>query len=475
MRFKKIAIVSAMLMACAGVVGLPNFEGAAPAQAQSGALVQGLPDFSTLVEAVGPAVVNISVTAKAAPQAANSPFPPNDPMFDLLRRFGMPVPMIPQPAEAPPSHGIGSGFVVSDDGYILTNAHVVANAGEVLVKLTDKREFKAKIVGADRRTDVALLKVEARGLPVVKIGDSNRVRVGEWVVAVGSPFGFDSSVTAGIVSAKARQLPDENYVPFIQTDVAINPGNSGGPLFNMRGEVVGINSQIYSRTGGYMGVSFAIPMDVAMKVKDQLQKTGKVSRGKLGVGVQPMTRELAESFGLDKPRGSLVGLVEKGSAAEKAGLQPGDVILSVNGTPLNDTSDLPRIIGELGPGGKAALSVWRQKAARDVVVTLAEASEGPAAPAEPAQAAAAPLGLSVRELRPEEARQLGVVGGLAVEASSGVAARSGVQPGDVILAVNNQPVSDAKNFGAAVKAAGQRIALLVQRGGSRIYLPLKTQ
>ncbi|MEY3201657.1 MAG: hypothetical protein RIR70_1207 [Pseudomonadota bacterium] len=470
MQAKKMAWVSAMLLACAGYVAL---DVARPAVAQA-PLVQGLPDFSTLVEAVGPAVVNISVTGKAAPQAAASPFSPNDPMFEFFRRFGMPIPMIPQPEQAPAPHGIGSGFILSEDGYILTNAHVVANAGEVVVKLTDKRELKATIVGFDRRTDVALIKVEARGLPVVKIGDSNRVRVGEWVVAVGSPFGFDSSVTAGIVSAKARQLPDENYVPFIQTDVAINPGNSGGPLFNMRGEVIGINSQIYSRTGGYMGLSFAIPMEVAMRVKNQLQKTGKVSRGKLGVGVQPMSRELAESFGLDKPRGALIGLVEKGSAAEKAGLMAGDVILSVNGTPLNDTADLPRIIGELGPGGKAALSVWRQKAARDVVVTLAEATDGttPAAPAAPAEG---PLGLAVRELRPDEASALGVMGGLAVESASGIAARSGVQPGDVILAVNNQPVSDGKSFGAAVKAAGKRVALLIQRGGSRIYLPLKMQ
>ena len=431
MRLKKVVIASAMLAAFAGFSSMEVMPGIGLAQAQSptAALVQGLPDFSTLVEA---------------------------------------------PEQAQPSHGIGSGFIVSEDGYILTNAHVVADAGEVLVRLTDKREFKAKIVGFDRRTDVALIKVEASRLPIVKIGDSSRVRVGEWVVAVGSPFGFDSSVTAGIVSAKARQLPDENYVPFIQTDVAINPGNSGGPLFNMKGEVVGINSQIYSRTGGYMGLSFAIPVDVAMKVKDQLQKTGKVSRGKLGVGVQPVTKELAESFGLAKPMGALISLVEKGSAAEKAGVQPGDVILSVNGTALKDTADLPRTIGELSPGSRVALSVWRQKAARDVIATLGEASEG-TAPAAELEPDAGPLGLSLRPLNANEAQQLGVTGGLAVEAAKGVAAVSGVQPGDVILAVNNQPVTDAKQFGQAVKAAGKRVALLIQRGPSRIYLPLKIQ
>lgn len=477
MSIPKAALAGAIL-ACAVIAGCSpdtDIPGVSRAQAQAGSLRDRLPDFSALVEAVGPAVVNISTVGKA--QQVQMPFSPGDPMFDLLRRFGMPLPNIPQmPQETQPATGIGSGFIVSADGYVMTNAHVVNEAAQIIVRLTDKRELKARLVGLDKRTDVALLKVEATNLPTVRIGDSNKVRVGEWVIAVGSPFGFANSVTAGIVSAKARQLPDENYVPFIQTDVAINPGNSGGPLFNLNGEVVGINSQIYSRTGGYMGLSFAIPADVAMKVKDQLQKTGRVSRGRLGVGVQPVTRELAESFGLDKPRGALVSLVEKDSAAERAGVAAGDVILAVNGKAIDDTVDLPRLVGELPPGSSVKLSVWRNKAARELTITLGEAKDATAAaapePKEESETGA--LGLSLRALTPQEAQQLGAPSGLAVAAASGIAARAGLQPGDVILAVNNQPVSDAKHFARAVKAAGKQVALLVQRGPARIFVALPT-
>jgi serine protease Do len=318
---------------------VPAAAVAPPVGAQPSVASRGLPDFSALVEREGPAVVNISVVSLKRRTAAD----PNDPSLEFFRRFGIPLPQ----ERAQPSQGQGSGFIVSPDGNILTNAHVVADATEVTVKLTDKREFKAKVLGVDRRTDVALVKIDATNLPVVHIGDSGKAKTGEWVAAIGSPFGLENTVTAGIISAKSRSLPDENYVPFIQTDVAINPGNSGGPLFNMNGEVIGINSQIYSQTGGYMGLSFAIPIDVAMKVKDQLQQHGKVSRGRLGVAVQGVSKELAESFGLSKAQGALVNSVEKASPAEKAGLLTGDVILAVNGTAIDQSADLPRVIGDL--------------------------------------------------------------------------------------------------------------------------------
>ena len=326
-----------------------------------------LPDFSTLVEQNGPAVVNISTTQKGRNAEMQLPVQPGDPFYEFFRRFQQ----APE-ANTQPTKGIGSGFIISSDGYVLTNAHVVADASEVIVKLTDKREFKAKVMGVDRRTDVALLKVEASGLPAVRIGDANRLKAGEWVAAIGSPFGLENTVTAGIVSAKSRSLPDGTYVPFIQTDVAINPGNSGGPLFNLNGEVVGINSQIYSRSGGYMGLSFSIPIDVAMNIKDQLQKYGKASHGRIGVAIQPMTRDLAESFGMTKSEGALVANVEPGSPADKAGLHSGDVVLSVNGKNVDDSSDLPRIIGQMHPGSKASVKVWRKGSTRDLVVVIGE-------------------------------------------------------------------------------------------------------
>jgi serine protease Do len=324
---------------------------------------------------------------------------------------------------------------------------------------------------------VALLKIDAAGLPFVRTGDAERSKVGEWVVAMGSPFGFENTVTAGIISAKARRLPDENYVPFIQTDVAINPGNSGGPLFNLAGEVIGINSQIYSRSGGFMGISFAIPIDVAMKVKDQLQKYGKVSRGRLGVAIQGLDAELAQNFGLDKPVGALVASVENGSPAEKAGLAPGDVVLGVNGQKVDNSADLPRIIGEQKPGSVVRLSIWRDRKARDINVTLGEqAGEKLTAMGgaeRKGESASGKLGLTGRALTGQEAARLGVPGGVVVEGLSGPAAKSGLQPGDVIIGVNNQPITGIEQFRKLLDAAGNRFALLIQRGGSRIFLPVR--
>ena len=463
-----------------GSVAPATAPAAAPAPAAGR---YGLPDFSALVEQVGPAVVNISVTQKVGRSGATSGEDAfaGDPFYDFLRRFGVPVPGMPgngggrMPEQI--QQGVGSGFIVSPDGYVLTNAHVVDGASEVTVKLTDKRDFKAKVVGVDKRTDVALLKIDASGLPFVKTGDAERTKVGEWVVAMGSPFGFENTVTAGIISAKARRLPDENYVPFIQTDVAINPGNSGGPLFNLAGEVIGINSQIYSRSGGFMGISFAIPIDVAMKVKDQLQKYGKVSRGRLGVAIQGLDAELAQNFGLDKPVGALVASVENGSPAEKAGLAPGDVVLGVNGQKVDNSADLPRIIGEQKPGSVVRLSIWRDRKARDINVTLGEqAGEKLAAMGgaeRKSESASGKLGLTGRALTAQEASRLGVPGGVVVEGLSGPAAKSGLQPGDVIIGVNNQPITGIEQFRKLLDAAGNRFALLIQRGGSRIFLPVR--
>lgn len=438
----------------------------------------GLPDFGDLVEQVGPAVVNISVVKTTAPMSnGDHPFA-DDPFYDFLRRFGVPLPGMPgMPGTGPRiSRGIGSGFIVSADGYVLTNAHVVGEGEtEVTVRLIDKREFKAKVVGADQRTDIALLKIDATGLPTVKIGDPERTRPGEWVVAVGSPFGFDNTVTAGIVSAKARRLPDENYVPFIQTDVAINPGNSGGPLFNLAGEVIGINSQIYSRSGGFMGISFAIPIDVAMNVKDQLVKFGRVQRGKLGVTIQGVSAELAESFGLEKAMGALVSSVEPGSPADKAEIRPGDVVIGVDGVEVADSADLPRIIGEKRPGTRVRLQLWRDGRKREVSAVLGEMGGETLAGSERAgsERASGRLGLAARPLNAQEASQLGVAGGLMVEQVTGPAARAGLQRGDVILALNNQPVRTVEDFRKLVAAAGNRFALLIQRGDARLFIPVR--
>ena len=446
---------------------------AAPAVAEAPVGTIAPPDFSAITARSGPAVVNISVSAtrKTGDEAGADPFQGGD-LSEFFRRFqqgqGRALP------RNVPVRGQGSGFIVSADGIILTNAHVVKDATEVTVKLTDRREFKARVLGADPKTDVAVLKIEAKNLPVVALGNVKDLRVGEWVLAIGSPFGFENTVTAGVVSAKGRTLPDDSAVPFIQTDVAVNPGNSGGPLFNSRGEVVGINSQIYSQSGGYMGVSFAIPIDVATSIRDQIVATGKVQHARLGVAVQEVNQALADSFKLDKPEGALVASVEKGSPADKAGLQPGDVIRGVDGQPIVASGDLPAIISRSIPGESVKLDIWRKGGRLELQARLANASEKVAKEAAgPDAGDGGRLGLALRPLERGEQRQSGVSGGLLVEDASGAAARAGVEAGDVLLAVNGAPVTSIEQVRTVVARAGKSVALLIQRGGDKIFVPVR--
>jgi serine protease Do len=465
-------------MAVAFAAGAPpTVDMAGAATAAPAAAARGLPDFASLVQQVGPAVVNVSTVRK--PQTGNGSntpgLPPGaegDPLYEFFKRFGIPD-GVPRPS---PSMGLGSGFIISEDGYVLTNAHVVEGATEVTVKLTDGREFKAKIVGTDRRSDIATLKIEATGLPAAKIGNPANVRVGDWVAAIGSPFGFENSVTAGIVSAKSRSLPDSSYVPFIQTDVAVNPGNSGGPLFNMKGEVIGINSQIYSRTGGYMGLSFAIPIDVAMNVKEDLVRYGKVTRGRLGVTIQNVDQALAQSFGLKKPVGAIVSSVEKGGPADQAGLKSGDVILEVAGKPVERSNELPSMVAGIEPGTRTNVVVWRNGERRTLPVTVGELEEKVAAasPGSGSQQPTGKLGLAVRPLTPAERKSAQTEGGLIVENASGPAAEAGIRTGDVILGVNGESVQSVEQLRDAVSKAGDVVALLVQRNDARIYVPIRT-
>jgi serine protease Do len=453
---------------------------AATVPAVTGApLVTGLPDFSRLVAAVGPAVVNITVvegrtnTSGRSNQNAN-PFgdDDNNPFGDFFRRFGIPDNGSgATPRNNTPQRGEGSGFIVSSDGYILTNAHVVDSATKVTVKTTDRREFTAKVIGVDETSDVAVIKIEGKNLPVVRIGDASKVRAGEWVVAIGSPFGFDNSATAGIVSATARAMNNgsaTNYVNFIQTDVAVNPGNSGGPLFNLNGEVIGINSQIYSSTGSYAGLSFAIPIDVATNVRDQLVKNGVVSRGRIGVSVQAVNTALAESYGLDRPRGAAVSSVIEGGPAAKAGIKPEDVILSVNGRAIENSSDLPPLIAAVRPGTKADLEVWRDKATRHISVTVEEYKDATrTARAEKTSSSSSgsssfdKLGLTVRELTSAEKQQLKTSGSVVVEDASGVAAEADIKSGYVILRANGAAVGSVEDLRGAVRGGGT-VRLLVQ-------------
>jgi serine protease Do len=441
--------------------------------------VRSLPDFSPLVEKYGPAVVNVEVVEKAQPSGGPQGLSPNDPFYDFFRRFGIPAPDQGPRGNAPPVRGAGSGFIVSPDGYILTNTHVVGNADEVTVRLTDRREFPAKVVGADERTDVAVIKINASNLPTVKLGDPAKIKPGQWVLAIGSPFGFENSATAGIISATARSLPSDNYVPFIQTDVAVNPGNSGGPLFNLAGEVIGINSQIFSRTGGYMGVSFAIPIDVARNVEDQLIKSGKVVRGRIGVTIQDVNAQLAESFGLDRPRGALVSSVEKDGPAAKAGLQPGDVILGVNGKPIERYGELSGSIAAMKPGTDATLDVWRSGKKQTVDVKVTELKEQTqqaklgGKQKEHATNQASALGLTVRQLDPQEKEQAETQGNLVVEEATGPAASAGVQPGDIILGVNGKRVKSVRELQDEARTAGKNVALLIQREDAQIFVPLR--
>jgi serine protease Do len=453
-----------------------------PAMAQARAL----PDFTDLVDQVGPSVVNIRTMEKVSPRAAQGGQIDED-MLEFFKRFGLPMPNMPRqaprqnhPQQEEQPRGVGSGFILTADGFIMTNAHVVDGADEVLVTLTDKREFKAKIIGTDKRSDVAVVKIEATGLPAVKVGDVGRLRVGEWVMAIGSPFGLENSVTAGIVSAKQRDTGD--FLPFIQTDVAINPGNSGGPLINMRGEVVGINSQIYSRSGGFMGISFAIPMDEAVRVSEQLRTSGRVARGRIGVQIEQVSKDVAESIGLGKPSGALVRSVEAGGPADKAGIEGGDIITRFDGKLIEKSSDLPRIIGGTKPGTKSTISVFRRGSSKDLSITIAEVdADKPTVKASvrderpKASTIGQSVGLSVSELNDAQKKELKIKGGVRIDSAVEAAARAGLREGDIILSVANAEVSSVKEFEAALAKHDKTKTLLVlfRRGEMAQYALIK--
>ena len=496
------ALLAAGVLGGAGVVAVEHAHTPARAQAvtaqvapaaNTAAPTVAMPNFSAITAQYGPAVVNISTSGtrkvsmngadgdddEAAPAAQRGAqgIPPE--MQDFLRRFGMPPGAFGgapgRGVQEMPTRGQGSGFIVSPDGLILTNAHVVRDASEVTVKLTDRREFVAKVLGTDAKTDVAVLRIAAKGLPVVPLGAARDLKVGEWVLAIGSPFGLENSVSAGVVSAKGRSLPDDSMVPFIQTDVAVNPGNSGGPLFNARGEVVGINSQIYTRTGGYQGLSFAIPMETVLRVKDQIVATGKASHARLGVAVQSVNQTLADSFQLDKPQGALVSSVEPGGPADKAGLRVGDVVQWLGNRPVLDSGDLPALVGQALPGERTQLGIWRQGKAVELGVQLGDANDKVAtvAQADPV-AGKGRLGLALRPLSPGEQHSIGISGGLLVErVQQGPAALAGLQRGDVVLAINGARVQDIAQLQSAVAHAKNSIALLIQRDGDQIFVPVR--
>jgi serine protease Do len=487
--FARHLILAVLISAVGGLIAPAKFSMViSSAQAAS---VAGLPDFADLAEKTGPAVVNIRTTERVKPGQGGMPGGDDEEMQEFFRRFfGIPMPrqqpdrsprnrkqVPPQQQEEEVPRGVGSGFIISADGFVLTNAHVVDGADDVYVTLTDKREFKAKIVGVDKRTDVAVVKVEGSNLPRLMIGDPNKLRVGEWVIAIGSPFGLDNTVTAGIISAKARDTGD--YLPLIQTDVAVNPGNSGGPLINMRGEVVGVNSQIYSRSGGYMGISFAVPIDEAMRVAEQLRTSGRVTRGRIGVQIGEVTKDVAESLGLARAQGALIQRVEPGGPAEKGGLEAGDIILKFNNLAIEKSTDLPRLVGATKPGNRATLSVWRKGANKEVTLTIAELEPEKVVKkddrkAKPEQAANA-LGLVVSDLSEAQKKELKIDGGVIVDASEGPAARAGLRAGDVILRLNNNDVKDAKQFNALVtKLEGKKMAVvLVRRGDASQFVPIR--
>ncbi|SAL49337.1 peptidase S1C, Do [Caballeronia udeis] len=480
-----------------------------------------LPDFTTLVDKVGPSVVNIRTTTRVSSSNDLRGLPPgmdDGDMSEFFRRFfGIPMPGTPgsprggggsgggsgggdqggdnggsqgnrnapqdnspdSPDNSEQSSGVGSGFIMSADGYVMTNAHVVDDADTIYVTLTDKREFKAKLIGVDERTDVAVVKIQASSLPAITVGDSNKVRVGEWVLAIGSPFGLDNTVTAGIVSAKGRDTGD--YLPFIQTDVAVNPGNSGGPLINMAGEVIGINSQIYSRTGGFMGISFAIPIDEAMRVADQLKTTGKVTRGRIAVAIGEVTKEVADSLGLPKAQGALVSSVEAGGPADKAGIQPGDIILKYNGHDVATATDLPRMVGDTKPGTKATITVWRKGESRDLPITIAEMQPDKVAKTEakktppPKASASNTLGIAVSDIPADQKKALKLTNGVMVDAVEGPAARAGFQKGDIILRIGDTDITSAKQFDAVAQNVdpSKMVAVLVRRGDNTQFVPLR--
>jgi serine protease Do len=454
--------------------GIPGAPAAQPALAPS---ARGSVDFSDIVERYGPAVVNVSVTGRASRGSRGAEPAPDDALREFLRRFGPPGAQQAPRGDTPAVRGLGSGFIVSADGLILTNAHVVEGAEEIVVRLTDRREFRAKLVGADPQTDVAVLRIEARNLPTVRLGDPSRVKVGEPVLAIGSPYGFENTVTAGIVSAKSRSLPDDTYVPFLQTDVAVNPGNSGGPLFDARGEVIGINSQIYSRTGGFQGLSFAIPIDVATRVQGQLVTTGRVERGRFGVSIQELDQSLARAFGMDTPRGALVTGVEPGSPGAAAGLRTGDVIVALDGRPIDRSAELPARVAEMKPGQRVSIEVLRERSSKTLSIIVGTFTPEKVAVVGDAQPPGAPqpaarLGLAVRELRAGEGSP-GQPAGLLVEAAGGPAAQAGIRPGDRILSVNGTAVSTVAQLRDQVSAVGDEVALLIQRNDARVFVPLR--
>lgn len=477
---------AAVIQPAALLDNTPTAAGTPEAAARGPATPGTPPDFTQIARRWGGTVVNISVVGArriggpgggdADDEDAAAPFAPGDPLSQFFRRFG---PGARGPAIEVPVRGQGSGFIISADGLVLTNAHVVEGAKEVVVKLTDRREFIAKVMGTDRKTDVAVLKIAAKDLPFVQFGQPGALQAGEWVLAIGSPFGFENSVTAGVVSATGRSLPSDAAVPFIQTDVAVNPGNSGGPLFNARGEVVGINAQIYSRSGGYEGLSFAIPIDLALHVQKQIVEHGRAQHAMLGVTVQEVNQSLADSFKLPRPEGALVASVEPDSPAAKAGLQPGDVLQRAGSRTIVASADLPAVVTMAKPGDKITLQVWRNGAPRTVEATLADAdrdrqqARAGGDSGSSADSGKARLGLALRPLEPAEQRASGVTNGLVVEQASGPAAAAGVQPGDLLLAVNGQPAKSVQAVRDAVSHADKAVALLVQRGDEKIFVPIR--
>ncbi len=476
-RRRAFALFLLPLLAACNKVDVPNSAQADSPPLAGPGLATGvslqLPDFSALVERQGPVVVNITVAREGGEEEeeeSGAPSPFGAPWDELFKRF---QPFRGQPGPGPKRASMGSGFIVSGDGEILTNAHVVSGEKTVTVKLTDKREFKAKVLGTDRQTDVALIKIDAKGLPTAPIGNPAHTKVGEWVAAIGAPFGFENSISAGIISAKGRALPDENYVPFIQTDVAINPGNSGGPLFNLRGEVIGVNSQIYTRSGGYMGISFAIPIDIAMDVAKQLKEHGKVARGRMGVKIQELSPELAKSFGLNNAEGALVAEIERGGPADKAGVEAGDVILAYNGKPIRDSRDLPSLVGATRPGAQAKIKIWRGAKEMEIYVKVGEFSpEKVAARSAPSAGASNKLGLMVEDLSSSEQKHLGVSGGAVVRQVEGATRKAGVRQGDVVLSFNGEKITSASQLGSLAESApsGRPVALLIQRDERRMFI-----
>lgn len=492
LRERSSALALALGVAVVGSMAALAVPSAAAAQSSvntstSSPIVRGLPDFTELVEHVGPSVVNIRTMEKISPRQGTSGM--DEEMQEFFKRFGVPIPLpnvphsprspraLPSPEREQP-RGVGSGFILTSDGYLMTNAHVVEGADEVWVTLADKREFKAKLIGSDKRTDVAVVKIDATGLPAVKVGDVSRLKVGEWVMAIGSPFGLENTVTAGIVSAKQRDTGD--YLPFIQTDVAINPGNSGGPLINMRGEVVGINSQIYSRSGGFMGISFAIPMDEALRVSEQLRATGRVTRGRIGVQIGPVTKEVAESIGLGKPQGALVSAVEADSPADKAGVEAGDVIVRFDGKAIDKVADLPRLVGNTKPGTKSTLTVFRRGSLRDLPLTIAQVQpeeKVASAEAKSSSAATQQWGLTVADLSAAQKKDLKLKGGVRVVTATDAAARAGLREDDIILALANTEITTLKDFEAVLAKADKTkpVNVLVRRGDWAQYVLIRPE